>query len=98
MINLPNLAYRRPQNFLCQLHPAMPDIPCGAQIFDLAFHPTHSTVYTGLLTGEIKAFGYDEQGNHEINFALRPSKRSCRSLEISQTGEKLWAVGKGKAL
>jgi hypothetical protein len=76
----------------------MPDIACGGQIFDLAFHPTRSTVYTGLLTGEVKAFGYDEQGNYETNFALKPSKRSCRSLEISQNGDHLWAVGKGKAL
>jgi hypothetical protein len=76
----------------------MPDIPCGGQVFDLAFHPTDSVVYAGLLTGEIKAFGYDEQGNHESKITLRPSKRSCRSLEINQDGSRLWAVGKGKAL
>lgn len=76
----------------------MPDIACGGQIFDLAFHPTRSTVYTALLTGEVKAFGYDERGNYETNFVLKPSKRSCRSLEISQNGDRLWAVGKGKAL
>jgi hypothetical protein len=76
----------------------MPDIACGGQIFDLAFHPTQSTIYTALLTGEVKAFGYDEQVNSKLNFALRPSKRSCRSLEISHNGDKLWAVGKGKAL
>lgn len=76
----------------------MPNIACGSQIFDLAFHTTNSVVYTGLITGEIKAFGYDEQGNHENKFALRPSKRSCRTLEISQDGGCLWAAGKGKAL
>lgn len=76
----------------------MPDIACGGQIFDFSFHPTHSTVYTGLLTGEVKAFGYDEQGNAETNFVLRPSKRSCRSLEVEADGSRLWAVGKGKAL
>lgn len=76
----------------------MPDIACGGQIFDIAFHPTQSTVYTGLITGEIKAFGYDEQCNYETNFALRPSKRSCRSLEISLNGDHLWAAGKGKSL
>ena len=76
----------------------MPDIPVGAQIFDLAFHPTHSTVYTGLLSGEVKAFGYNDQGQHQTKFALKLSKRSCRGLAINDDGTKLWAVGKGKGL
>ncbi|KII91734.1 hypothetical protein PLICRDRAFT_105979 [Plicaturopsis crispa FD-325 SS-3] len=76
----------------------MPDIPTGAQIFDLVFHPNNSTVYTGLLTGEIKAFGYDEQGGHTDKFSLKPSKRSCRGLDISEDGSQLWAVGKGKGV
>ncbi|KIP07387.1 hypothetical protein PHLGIDRAFT_89606 [Phlebiopsis gigantea 11061_1 CR5-6] len=76
----------------------MPDIPVGAQVFDLAFHPTESLVYTGLLTGDVAAFSYDEQGNHEEKFRLRPSKRSCRGLATSGDGSRLWAVGKSKAL
>jgi len=76
----------------------MPDIPVGSQIFDLAFHPTHSTVYTGLLNGKVKAFRYDEQGQHEETFALRPSKRSCRCLDTSEDGSHLWAAGKAKAI
>ncbi len=76
----------------------MPDIAVGAQIFDLVFHPTESLVFTGLLTGEVKAFGYDEQGNHECKFSVKPSKRSCRGLTMSEDGSKLWAVGKGKTL
>ncbi|KAG0704181.1 WD40-repeat-containing domain protein [Suillus ampliporus] len=76
----------------------MPDIPVGSQIFDLAFHPTHSTVYTGLLNGKVKAFRYDEQGQHEESFVLRPSKRSCRCLDTSEDGSRLWATGKAKAI
>ncbi|KAL1948494.1 hypothetical protein VTO73DRAFT_12569 [Trametes versicolor] len=76
----------------------MPDIPVGAQIFDLAFHPNRPIVYTGLLTGHIKAFGYDEQGNHEAKFSLRPSKKSCRALALSVDGDQLWAAGKAKAI
>ena len=76
----------------------MPDIPVGAQIFDLTFHPTHSTAYTALLTGEIRALTYDEQGQYLGGFVERPSKRSCRGLAISEDGAQLWAVGKSKAL
>ncbi|KAI0052373.1 WD40 repeat-like protein [Auriscalpium vulgare] len=76
----------------------MPDIPVGSQIFDVVFHPHEPIVYTGLLTGDIKAFGYDDQGQHQAKFTLRPSKRSCRSLAISEDGSQLWAVGKGKIL
>jgi hypothetical protein len=76
----------------------MPDIPVGGQVFDLAFHPTHSTVYTGLLTGEVKAFQYDEQGASSLSFAIKPSKRSCRTLSLNADGSRLWAGGKGKAI
>ncbi|KAH9903442.1 WD40 repeat-like protein [Cubamyces lactineus] len=76
----------------------MPDIPMGAQIFDLAFHPNRPIVVTGLLTGHVKAFGYDEQGNHEAKFSLRPSKRSCRTLAMSEDGAHIWAGGKAKAI
>ncbi|KAF7978755.1 hypothetical protein HWV62_44778 [Athelia sp. TMB] len=67
-------------------------------IFDLAFHPNRPIVYTALLTGEVKAFGYGEQGNHETQFVCKPSKKSCRSLELNPSGEKLWSVGKAKNL
>lgn len=77
---------------------SMPDIPVGAQIFDVVFHPTFSTVYTGLLTGYVKAFSYDDQGNHKPAFSVRPSKSSCRGLSLDQDGSHLYAVGKGKSL
>ena len=76
----------------------MPDIPVGAQIFDLAFHPSRPLVLTGLLTGYVKAFSYDEQGNHEEKFSARPSKRSCRTLAMSEDGAQAWAGGKAKAI
>lgn len=73
---------------------SMPEIPVGAQIFDVVFHPTFSTVYTGLLTGYVKAFSYDDQGNHQPAFSVRPSKSSCRGLSLDQDGSHLYAVGK----
>ncbi|KAI0827419.1 WD40 repeat-like protein [Trametes gibbosa] len=76
----------------------MPDIPVGAQIFDFAFHPTQPLVCTGLLTGHIKAFTYDEQGNHDAKFSIRPAKKSCRALAMSEDGGQLWAAGKAKAI
>lgn len=76
----------------------MPDISVGAPIFDLIFHPTESIVYAGLLTGEVKAFGYDDQGQLDQRFTLKPSKRSCRGLAIDERGDRIWSVGKGKSL
>ena len=76
----------------------MTDIKTNAQIFDIVFHPSESTVYVGLLTGGVKAFRYDEQGQAEELFSARPSKRSCRGLAASEDGSRLYAVGKGKAL
>ncbi|KAF7343469.1 Protein monoubiquitination-related protein [Mycena venus] len=75
----------------------MPDIPVGAQIFDVVFHPSQSTVYTALLTGHVKAFAYDQTA-HKNAFSVRPSKRSCRALTINDDGSRLYAAGKGKAI
>ena len=74
------------------------EIPAGAQIFDIVFHPTVATVYAGLLTGHVEAFAYDNEGNHEPVFTIRPSKRSCRGLSINEDGSQLYAVGKSKSL
>ena len=76
----------------------MPDIPVGAQTFDLAFHPNRPLVLSGLLTGHIKAFSYDEQGSYQAKFSVRPSKRSCRTLAVSEDGAQVWAGGKAKAI
>ncbi|KAF7329839.1 Protein monoubiquitination-related protein [Mycena kentingensis (nom. inval.)] len=85
-------------NFLqLALDAHMPDIPVGAQIFDLVFHPKHPTVYTALLSGHVKAFSYSADSHSEA-FALRPSKKSCRALTIDDNGGKLYAAGKSKAI
>lgn len=76
----------------------MPEIAVGAQVFDVVFHPNRPIVYTGLLTGHIKAFSYNEQGSPLTLFSLRPSKRSCRGLSMNDDGSRLYAVGKSKAL
>jgi len=83
---------------LAELGLAMPVIPLGSQIFDLAFHPTSNVVYTGLLNGKVKAFTYDDQGAHSAALSLRISKRSCRGLALSPDGSSLYAVGKNKSL
>lgn len=70
----------------------------GSQIFDLAFHPTNTTVYTGLLDGHIKAFRYDEQGQYQQTFSLRPSKRSCRCVAANEDGTRLHGAGKAKSI
>lgn len=57
-------------------------------------------VYAGLLTGEVKAYRYDDDGRDApaSAFRVRPSKRSCRGLTLSEDGARLWAIGKSKAI
>lgn len=76
----------------------MTDVSVGAQIFDLVFHPSHSTVYTALLNGKVKAFAYDQQGRHKEVFSVKLSQKSCRGIAINEAGDKLYTVGKGKGL
>lgn len=48
--------FQRPPALACPSRPAMSsvDINLSNQVFDLIFHPTQSTLYAALLTGEVK--------------------------------------------
>ncbi|KAI0797425.1 WD40-repeat-containing domain protein [Irpex lacteus] len=79
----------------------MPDIPVSSQIFDIAFDPTRQIVHGALLSGSVQSFSYNDDHakfTHEKKINLRLSKKSCRSLDVSGDGEKLWVVGKNKSL
>ncbi|TIA82476.1 hypothetical protein E3P98_01403 [Wallemia ichthyophaga] len=68
-------------------------IPLENQPHDCVFSPNSDNVYVGLLTGEIKGFSYTEQG-YERKLRVRPSKKSCRGLDVSGDGNTLYAVSK----
>ena len=71
----------------------MPDIRLRNQPFDLTFHPSQPIVYSSLLTGEVKAFQYDEQsGEASSSWSLRPTKRAARCIATSP--DCLWMGGK----
>ncbi len=76
----------------------MPDISVGSQIFDLVFHPSHSTAYTALLSGKVKAYSYDQEGNSKQTVSVKISQKSCRGITIDEDGGRLYTVGKGKGL
>ena len=72
------------------------------QPFDLVFHPTESVLYTSLLTGEVKAFRYDDETGETSessgSWTARPSKRAARTLSMEENGNALWMGGKGGGL
>ncbi|KAG9102703.1 WD repeat-containing protein jip5, partial [Ceratobasidium sp. 392] len=76
----------------------MPDLDLGTQVFDLAFSPTHDLVFTGLLTGHVKAFQYNDDGSCEPKFSIRPTKKTARSLAIKPDGSELYSVSKDKSI
>ncbi|KAF9516040.1 hypothetical protein BS47DRAFT_1315693 [Hydnum rufescens UP504] len=81
----------------------MPDIPLKNQPFDLTFHPSQPIVYVGLLTGEVKAYSYsadlpETDFTHSELFSTRPTKRSCRGLATSVSGDRLYTVTKDKTM
>lgn len=59
-------------------------------------------LYTSLLTGEVKAFRYDEETGESSSssgsWTARPSKRTARTLDIERDGKGLWMGGKGGGL
>jgi len=70
--------------------------------FDLAFHPSESVLYTSLLTGEVKAYRYDDETGETSegsgSWTTRPSKRAARTLSMEADGSGLWMGGKGGGL
>jgi hypothetical protein len=68
----------------------------------LVFHPTESVLYTSLLTGEVKAFRYDDETGETSessgSWTARPSKRAARTLSMEENGSALWMGGKGGGL
>lgn len=76
----------------------MPDLHLGTQVFDFVFNPQHDTVYTGLLTGHVKSFSYDDVGECTPTFSLRPTKKTIRSIAINPDGLELYSVSKDKSI
>ena len=69
------------------------------QPHDICFHPNQNLIYTGLLTGEIKGFNYNHGYNkYERKLRLRPTKKSCRGLDISGDGSTLYSISKDGSL
>ncbi|KAG0231243.1 WD domain repeat-containing protein 55 [Actinomortierella wolfii] len=64
-------------------------------VFDFAFHPTQDIIATGLITGHINCVKYAPgQGNNEVMWSIRPSKKSVRGLAFSHDGAGLFTVTK----
>jgi hypothetical protein len=59
-------------------------------------------LYTSLLTGEVKAFRYDDETGETSegsgSWTARPSKRAARTLSMEADGSTLWMGGKGGGL
>lgn len=68
----------------------MPDIPLKSQALDLSFHPFADIVFVGLLDGQIRCYTYDENGITTLKWRVRPSKKSCRALDVRHDGLQLW--------
>lgn len=81
----------------------MAEIPLDNQPFDIAFHPSEPLLLVALLTGQVSAYSYshskpESEFEHEERFTVRPTKRSCRGLAMSETGDLVYSVTKDKSL
>ncbi|KAL0578813.1 hypothetical protein V5O48_003180 [Marasmius crinis-equi] len=76
----------------------MAEISVGSQIFDLVFHPSHATLYTASLSGEVKGVSYTREGKNQQQFSIKVSKKSCRGITLNEDGTRLYVAGKGKAI
>ena len=76
----------------------MPDISVGNQVFDVVFHPNEDLVIAGLLTGQVTAVKYNDEGETVQHWDIRPTKRSCRGLVFHPDGSRLYSVSKDRTI
>ncbi|GMK55996.1 hypothetical protein CspeluHIS016_0210520 [Cutaneotrichosporon spelunceum] len=76
----------------------MPEIKLRNQPFDVAFSPSADVLCAALLTGEVKAWAYDEDGEATRSWSVRPTKRTARAVHFSPDGASVWMGGKSGVL
>ena len=76
----------------------MPDVSLKSQALDLAFHPLNDTLFVALLDGQIRCYSYDENGITTLKWKVRPSKKSCRALDVRSDGLQLWSGTKSGSI
>ncbi|ORY22972.1 WD40-repeat-containing domain protein [Naematelia encephala] len=76
----------------------MPDIRLKNQPFDVVFHPQSPVIYGAILTGEVKAFRYDEEGEASTSWSVRPTRRAARAISVEASGDSIWVGAKSGAL
>ncbi|KAJ0411197.1 hypothetical protein ATCC90586_008913 [Pythium insidiosum] len=62
------------------------DIACGAQVFDIDFHPAQDIVAVGNITGVVQVYKYSEERNSKL-LELNHHQDSCRALLFSPDGQ-----------
>ena len=76
----------------------MPDTPLKSQASDLAFHPHKDVLFAAFLDGQIRCYSYDDEGLTTLQWKVRPSKKSCRALDVRTDGLHLWAGTKSGSI
>ncbi|KIM27924.1 hypothetical protein M408DRAFT_329837 [Serendipita vermifera MAFF 305830] len=76
----------------------MPDTTLKTQALDLAFHPLADILFVGLLDGQIRCYSYDSSGDTTLKWKTRPSKKSCRALDVRHDGSHLWGGNKSGSI
>jgi WD repeat-containing protein 55 len=76
----------------------MPDIFLKSQALDLAFHPREDVLFAALLDGQIRCYSYGLDGTATLRWKMRPSKKSCRALDVRPDGLHLWVGTKSGSI
>ena len=73
-------------------------IPCGAHVFDIAFHPEIDIVAASLVTGAVELYSYDKEGGHARVLDLSHHTMAARTLSFSPCGTRLVSGAKDQTL
>lgn len=62
-------------------------------LFSIAFNPSASNYVTGLSTGHVAAYTYNNEGTFKEIWSTKRHKRSCRALGYDYSGECMSSIG-----
>lgn len=69
-----------------------------SQVFDLTFHPKENLVAAGLLSGDVFCYKYSVEEKNELKFHSNHHNKSCRTLQFSENGDKLFTASLDKSI
>ncbi len=81
------------------------NIKCKEQVFDVAFHPQYDLLAAGIIDGSVELWHHNDGSTdptispvkHKLNKKIHYHTSSCRGIEFTSSGDKLYSISADKS-